>query len=97
MRRRILPILIAAVPETLALRQAGFGVGWLVHVAPFQRSAMVAVWLLPTVTQAVTDTQDTLTGSTRGSSPGGTGGTGRRWIVHRLPSQCSAMPKMPAL
>ena len=77
--------------------QAGSGVRWMVQAAPFQRSAMVAPWLLPTVTQAVADAHDTLAGRTRGSSPGGPGGTGRRRIVHRLPSQCSAMPEMPAL
>lgn len=73
----------------------GFGVGWTVQVVPFQRSAMVAAWLLPTVTQAVADAQDTLTGRTSGSAPGAPGGIGRRAIVHRPPSQCSAMPKAP--
>ena len=81
----------------LCTAPAGLGVGWMVQVVPFQRSARVAVWLLPTVTQAVADAQDTLAGTTRGSSPGGPGGTGRRWTVHRTPSQCSAMAKMPPL
>lgn len=112
MRRRIVPILIAphecglprssrmltaAPPAHRPSGQAGSGVRWIVQAAPFQRSAMVAAWLLPTVTQAVADAHDTLAGRTTGSWPGGAGGTGRRRIVHRLPSQCSAMPEMPAL
>lgn len=92
-----MPILIGAAPECGLQPSGGVRVCSIAQVEPFQRSARVAAWLLPTATQAVADAHDTLAGRTRGSSPGATGGTGSRWIVHLLPSQCSAMPKMPPL
>lgn len=67
----------------------------MVHLPPFQASAKVWFCVVPTVTQAVAEVHDTPAGRTRGASPGGPGGTGRRWIVHRMPFQCSAIPNTP--
>ena len=94
----MVPVLIAGGARSRARAgQVGFGVRWTVQVPPFQRSAMVWFCVVPTVVQAVADVQETLAGSTEDSSPGGTGGTGRRRIVHRVPSQRSAMPETPSL
>jgi hypothetical protein len=61
MRRRLLLILIAAVLERGRSGQAGFGVGWMVQVVPFQRSASVRAPLAedPTATQTPGAGQDT--------------------------------------
>ena len=37
----------------------GFGVGWIAHVLPFQRSASVLSFLVPTAVHAVAERQDT--------------------------------------
>src|SRR5262249_61813458 len=61
MRRRLLLILIAAVPHRRRRGQPGSGVRSMVQVVPFQRSASVRAPLAeePTATQTVGDGQDT--------------------------------------
>src|SRR6516165_9429584 len=58
--------------------ESGSGVGCTVHLLPFQASARVWFWVVPTVTQAVAVMHDTPAGTTSGSSPGAPGGTGSR-------------------
>src|SRR5579863_618795 len=77
-----------------------FGVGWIVHVRPFQRSTRVSdlefvMLLSPTAVHEVADEQDTPTSSLPSIPP--VGGFRVGWIVHFEPFQCSASVLLPSL
>ena len=63
---------------------AGFGVRWIDHRLPFQRSTSAPPLYAPTAVQAVVDTHDTSFSKLLYV------GFGVSWIDHRLPFQCSA-------
>jgi len=63
----------------------GLGVGWMIHLIPFHRSARVPAFEAPTAVQADADVQDTPF-----KEPPPCGGLGVAWIVHLVPFHRSA-------
>jgi len=85
----------ATLNRPLAAAPTRLGVGWMAHRVPFQCSAKVTGVLrplieLPTAMQAEADVHDTAFRAVRWKANCGIGGLGVGWMVHRVPSQCSA-------
>src|SRR5215470_3747054 len=84
---------VQATPLRKPLPWGGLGVGWMVHLVPFHRSARVPAFDVPTAVQAAADVQDTPF-----KKPPPCGGLGVGWTVHLVPSHRSATAReVPAM
>jgi hypothetical protein len=75
----------ATLARLLVRAPLGLGVGWIVHVMPFQCSASVVPSLDPTAVHAVTEVHETPLRLLLVAPLG----AGVRWVVQLLPSQVS--------